>query len=337
MRRPVTLILAVLTVAGIGVTAMPREMVGQRLLVVNKSSNTVSIIDLATRQEVGVVSTGFAPHEVSVSPDGVFAYVTDYGTRSDPGSTISIIDLEQQVSLGTMSLSPHSRPHGIATASDGSIWVTTEGSRHVLHLDPIGRRILAEVETGQDVTHQLVIAELQQRVYTANIGSGTATAVDAAVGRILGQIPTGAGAEGIDVSPDGQRVYVTNRVAGTLSEIDIATNEVIRTLPVGEFPIRVKVRPDGEELLVSNARGSEIIAVNIVGWRIVRRLPLGAFPVGILISPDNKTAYVANTADDKISVIDLVNWKLDGEIIAGDEPDGMAWVPLPPSVPPRRD
>jgi YVTN family beta-propeller protein len=335
VRRPVPLALAVFTIAGIGAIAAPQQAAGQHLLVVNKSSNTLSIVDPATRQEVGVVNTGLAPHEVSVSPDGLFAYVTDYGSRSQPGSTISIIDLERQTSLGAMSLSPHSRPHGIATASDGSIWVTTEGSRHVLHIDPIGRRILAAVETGQEVTHQVAIAELQQRVYTANIGSGTATAVDGATGTIMGQIPTGAGAEGIDVSPDGGRVYVTNRVAGTLSEIDVATNEVIRTLPVGEFPIRIKVRPDGEELLVSNARGSEIVAVNIVGWRIVRRLQIGAFPVGIMITPDNKTAYVANTADDKISVIDLVNWKLDGEIIAGDEPDGMAWVDRRPSTPPR--
>jgi hypothetical protein len=35
---------------------------------------------------------------------------------------------------------------------------------------------------------------------------------------------------------------------------------------------------------------------------------------------------VANTADDKISVIDLEEWVLDGEIVAGGEPDGMAWV-----------
>ncbi len=31
-------------------------------------------------------------------------------------------------------------------------------------------------------------------------------------------------------------------------------------------------------------------------------------------------------ADDKISVIDLEEWALDGEIVAGSEPDGMAWV-----------
>ena len=49
---------------------------------------------------------------------------------------------------------------------------------------------------------------------------------------------------------------------------------------------------------------------------------------GYLISIQSNPlpAYVANTGDDKISVIDLVNWRLDGEIVAGDEPDGMAWV-----------
>jgi YVTN family beta-propeller protein len=88
----------------------------------------------------------------------------------------------------------------------------------------------------------------------------------------------------------------------------------------------VKVRPDGSEALVSNARGNEVVAVDLAAWTVARRLPVGAIPVGILVAPDNHTAYVANTRDDKISVIDLEAWALDGEIIAGDEPDGMAWV-----------
>jgi YVTN family beta-propeller protein len=44
------------------------------------------------------------------------------------------------------------------------------------------------------------------------------------------------------------------------------------------------------------------------------------------VSPDNRWAYVANTRDDRISVVDLERWALDGEIRAGDEPDGMAWL-----------
>ncbi len=53
---------------------------------------------------------------------------------------------------------------------------------------------------------------------------------------------------------------------------------------------------------------------------------MGAAPSGILLVPGDEVAYVANTADDKITVIDLVDWAIAGEIMTGDEPDGMAWI-----------
>jgi YVTN family beta-propeller protein len=293
---------------------------------VNKSANTVSVIDPDTRTASAVLPTGFGPHEIAVSRDGRFAYVSDYGTGPRPGNSVTILDLEAGERAGTIDLGSHTRPHGVTVAADGTVWVTTEGSRHVLQLDPASRQIMRAVETGQSVTHMVVVAEAARRVYTANIGSGNVTAIDATTGEALAQLSTGAGAEGLDVSPDGATVFVTNREAGTLSEIDVASNTVTRSLAVGDFPIRVKVRPDGREALVSNARGNEVVAVDLSEWAVVRRLAVGAMPVGILIAPDNRTAYVANTQDDKISVIDLVGWQLTGEIVAGDEPDGLAWV-----------
>jgi len=301
------------------------DAAAQHLVVVNKSDNTLSIVDPLTRGEVAVVPTGFAPHEVAVSADGAVAYVTDYGSGAQPGNSITVVDIQAGARVATIRLEGHTRPHGIAVAEDGTLWVTTEGSGHVLHVDPKSGRIVHAVATGQRTTHMVVVASAHGRVYTANIGSGSATAIDAGRQAVRSQIVTGAGAEGIDVSPTGNRVYVTNREAGTLSEIDVATDRVTRTLEVGNFPIRVKVRPDGREALVSNAEGEEVVAVDLDTWKVVRRLAIGSFPVGILITPDNRTAYVANTADDKISVIDLEAWKLDGQIVAGDEPDGMAW------------
>lgn len=322
--RFVSMICGLVLLAG-GVGA--RDAAAQRLVIVNKSASSLSVIDPVSRRAVATVPTGFAPHEVAVSADGRHAFVTDYGTGDRPGSTVTIVDLATASAVGSIDLGAHTRPHGIATAGDGTVWVTTEGSRHVLQLDPAARRVLRAVRTGEQVTHQVVVVDEAARVYTANIGSGTVTAVDVGSGAVVAQISTGAGAEGIAVSPDGAKVYVANREAGTLSEVDVATNRVVRSLPVGDFPIRVKVRPDGREALVSNARGNEVVAVDLGRWAVDRRLAVGAMPVGILITPDNRTAYVANTQDDKISIIDLVRWQLDGEIVAGDEPDGMAWVP----------
>ncbi|MBE0593099.1 MAG: esterase-like activity of phytase family protein, partial [Gemmatimonadales bacterium] len=185
-----------------------REAAAQRLVVVNKSANSLSLIDPSSRQEIARVPTGFAPHEVAVSADGRHAFVTDYGTADRPGNTVTIVDLGTMSALGSIDLGEHTRPHGIATAADGTVWVTTEGSRHVLQLDPDGRRVLRAVRTGQQVTHQVVVVEDAGRAYTANIGSGTVTVVDAATGTVVAHVSTGAGAEGIAVSPDGAKVYV---------------------------------------------------------------------------------------------------------------------------------
>jgi YVTN family beta-propeller protein len=300
--------------------------VGPYLLVVNKSSSTLSVVNPETRMEVKVIETGYAPHEVAVSRDGGLAYVTDYGTGGEPGNTITVVDLEALEAVGKISLAPHTRPHGIEVASDGTLWVTTEGSAHVLQVDPAAGEILQAVETGQSVTHMVAVAEEAGRVVTANIGSGTATIVDPSTHSVVAHLETGAGAEGLTIHPDGRRAYVTNRSAGTLVEIDLENAVVARSMEVGDFPIRVKARPGGAELLVSNANGNEVVAVDPEEWKILRRLPVGAAPIGILITPDNQTAYVANTQDDKLTVIDLVNWAVAGEIVAGDEPDGMAWV-----------
>lgn len=299
------------------------------LLVVNKSDHTLSIIDLERGVGSAVVPTGFGPHEVAASADGRFAYVSDYGTGGQPGSTVTVIDLVAEEPVGTIDLAPHTRPHGITVASDGTVWVTTEGSKHLLQLDPGSRRILREIETGQEVTHMVALAEGQDRIFTANIGSGTATAIRLSTGEVLRQIRTGEGAEGIAVTPDGQFLLVANRAAGTLSVIRVGPDEIIEALKVGNFPIRVAVTPDGETVLVSNAQDNEVAVVEVGEWTVRRRIPVGETPVGLLIHPDGKRAYVANTRADQVTVLDLEAWREAGSLVAGREPDGLAyaWIP----------
>ena len=55
---------------------------------------------------------------------------------------------------------------------------------------------------------------------------------------------------------------------------------------------------------------------------------VAAVPLGILIPPDGKHAYIANTQADVVAVIDLESLEVVGSIVAGREPDGMAWSKL---------
>ena len=57
------------------------------------------------------------------------------------------------------------------------------------------------------------------------------------------------------------------------------------------------------------------------------RLAVGRGATGILVAPDGASAYVAASAEGKIVIVDLKKLALAGEIRAGRNPDGMAWVP----------
>ncbi|MGH7546120.1 MAG: YncE family protein [Gemmatimonadota bacterium] len=294
---------------------------GPVLLVTNKAENTVSFVDPATRAELARVPSGRSPHEIAVTPEGRWAFVANYGE-----SSLTVVDVRAMRADGRVDLGPHSRPHGIVVAPDGrTVWVTTEGSRHVVAVDVATRRVARAIETGQQVTHMLALASSRGKLYTANLGSGTATVIDLAAGTVLRHIPTGAGAEGIAVTPDERWVLVTNREAGTLSVIDAETDQVVHEAAAGEFPIRVEVTPDGRRALVSDARAREVLEFHVGTWEVHRRLAVGAFPVGIEIAPGGDRAYVANTEDDRITELDLVAWRRVGTIVAGDEPDGMAY------------
>ena len=76
---------------------------GDRLLVCNKSADTVSVFDAVTRAEIATLPTGEAPHEIAVSPDGCTAVVTNYG-RQRAGRTLTILDVPGAAVRGTLRL-----------------------------------------------------------------------------------------------------------------------------------------------------------------------------------------------------------------------------------------
>src|SRR5689334_19109426 len=112
-----------------------------RLLVVEKSAQTLGVVDLDTGRRVASVAlSGSAPHEVGVSDDGRRAVVPIYGDSvvGAPGSDGSTVDVVHLVHLAvrTIDLGVPSRPHDVAPAPGGRFYVTAELRRALLLLDP---------------------------------------------------------------------------------------------------------------------------------------------------------------------------------------------------------
>lgn len=297
------------------------------LLVLNKSESTLAIVDPATLKVLARVPTGEAPHEVAASADGRFAFVSNYGTAERPGNTISVIDVGARKEISRVDLGALLRPHGI-TEANGKIYFTIEGSRAVARYDPVAGRVDWTMGTGQTGTHMVVAARRAGKIYTANIGSDTISAIEFVKGpgpAKITQIAVGKGPEGIDISPDDREVWVSHRGDGGLSIIDTATDKVKETIKVGSSPIRVKFTPDGNRVLVSDAQGGEVVVFEAATRKELKRIQVGAVPVGILMQPDGRRAFVASTQANKVSVINLEQLTMAGTIEPGKEPDGMAW------------
>jgi DNA-binding beta-propeller fold protein YncE len=315
----------------------------ETLLVVRKTDDALDFVDPGSGLRLASVALGHAPHEVSVSPDGKRAAVTNYGTREQPGSTLSIVDLEQPREVRRIDLAPHARPHGVAWFAPDRIAVTTEGTKHLVIVDPEAGRVVSAIETGQDVSHMVAVSADATRAYVTNIGSGTTTALDLVAQRKLGDIATGAGSEALAVTPNGRDLWVAARAAGEVAIVDTATLAVRARLPLSGIPIRIAVTPDGRTALVTCAGASELVAFDVATRTergrvkvdvplapdaaerpFARLAPGSSLPVGLLVSRDGRSAFVAATMGDRVVQHDVSTLAPLRVIEVEGEPDGLA-------------
>ncbi len=298
------------------------------LLVLNKADSTLAFVDPASLEVITKIAVGNAPHEVAVSADGRIALVANYGTGPEPGSTISIIDISARKELKRLGL-PVTRPHG--TYAVGShIYFTAEGSRVVARYDVPTGTVDWIGGSGQEVTHMVVVAPNEKKIYTANIGSHSVTLFDLseAPRRLpMKQIAVGKGPEGIDLSPDGRELWVSHRGDGALSVIDTATDKVIQTVTTGtKMANRVKFTRDGKRVLISDPPANQVLVLDAASRQLVKKIDTEAGPSGILITADGKRAYIACANAGRVQLLDLETLTVTGSVATGNQPDGMAWV-----------
>ena len=327
-------------------------LAAETLLVVRKTDDALDFVDPGSGLRLASVPLGHAPHEVSVAPDGRRAAVTNYGTRERPGSTLSIVDLEQAKELRRIELAPHTRPHGVAWYAPDRIAVTTEGSKHLLVVDPEAGHIVSAIATAQEVSHMVVVSGDGARAYVASIGSGTATALDLVAGRKLGDAATGGGSEALALTPDGRELWVAARAEGHLAIVDTATLEVTARLPLPGIPIRIAITPDGATALVTCAGSGQLVAFDVAGRRertrrsvdvplapgaaerpFARLAPGSPLPVGLVLSRDGRSAFVAATMGDRVVQYDVMTLEPRRSIEVDGEPDGLASTPAMPRAP----
>jgi YVTN family beta-propeller protein len=313
------------------------------LLVLEKGSNTLAIIDPASLRVIARVPAGADPHEVVAADDGTRAYISNYGGEGSSFNFISVVDLTTDKPLPPIDLGVLHSAHGL-DFQGGKLYFTAETNKVIGRYDPAAQRIDWVLGTGQDRTHMLIVAKDLEHIYTSNVSSGTISIIRSQM-RSSGpppphkvwevtNVPSGRGSEGFDISPDGRQLWAANAQDGTITVIDVASMKALETYTV---PIqnanRLKFSLDGRYVLVTglgafgpgpHTDGDNLVVLEATSHKLIKSFALGGGSAGILMDPSGSRAFVAVNQGGKVAVIDLHTLQLSGQI-AANQPDGMAW------------
>ena len=310
----------------------------QILLVVLKGANAVAYYSLEGKL-LGSVQVGIHPHELALSPDGKFAYVTDNGMMrvedtGKGGNTVSIIDIAARKRVGTISTGKYRRVHGISVdPRTGYLGVTAEAPDRVLHIDPRDRKVIRHFDTKGRTSHMVTLPPGQsgaEFAFVSNSGMSTVSVVQLTTGQVK-SIPVGDRPEGSVLSKDGKELYVCNRDSASITVIDVGRQAAIGEIRTGKGPVRIGIVPDGSTLVYALMHDRKIEFADVARRRPVAQVGVDGSPVSMTISPDGQYAFAAAEENDRVFVLSVPGRKLvrTFETAKGAGPDAIAVVNLP--------
>lgn len=320
-----------------------------RVYVANEGADLVSVHDAVSFEKLASVPVGQAPHNVQVSPDGKFAWVTNngelgqasgeaahkgaahgaHGAMPQPGA-VWVIDTSTHAVVDKVSVGAH--PAHVVVTPDGSLaYVTNGGDNSVSVIDTSARKLVATIAVGQ-FPHGLRVSPDGKEVYVANLKGGTVSVIDTVSQREVAQLPVGKGPAQTGFTPDGRLAFVSLSQENAVALIDPATRKLIRKIAVGTVPIQLYATPDSRTLLVANqgtrrAPGKTVSLIDLTTFKVVKTIETGSGAHGVVVDRDGRLAYVTNIYGNSVSVVDLKDRSVTKTIPVGKAPNGISIAP----------
>jgi YVTN family beta-propeller protein len=267
---------------------------GDLAYVANSGSNSVSVLDLKARREVGIAGTGEGPGLARISPDGKSLLVTNR-----LGNSVSIFAADGR-SL------PRIRKviEGCAGATDAVI--LPDSSKAFVACSG-GRQIMA--------------------IALARSGDSTAPARPDALEALL---DVGKSPVHLALKPDGGELFVSNFDSDSISEVVTGTDDVGGAYLMGSHPVRGLVSADNTLLYESNFSSQEISIYSIDdGKRLVSSGNQGSIHVGdgpdaLAFSSGGHLLFVVDAGSSDVAVIRTSTASLFTLLPTGRQPNAIA-------------
>lgn len=246
-------------------------------------------------------------------------------TSDEMGRTISAIDLDKGITVGT--ISGLHNPHNIVMSSDGErIIVTDPGNEEVLVFATADGSLIGRFKAGYTPIHAFASPNRKYIVIT-NQNSNNATVVDYNNFSIIATLPVDNMPHALSISPDSRFVYVANQLSDDVTVLDLQTMSFVTNIQTDKVPVASIVDRTNSFVMVSLLKAGKLIKIDTNTQKIVGSVNVEGIPGQVAISPDNKWAVTGNQNTDTISFIDIEKMEVKANIRTGKWAHGLGISP----------
>lgn len=308
---------------------------GARIVLPDRSTDTVFVYDVATGAQLAALATAGAPTSVDVSLDGTTAVVA----HENGVGALTVIDLVS-LSVSASHLTGQSFQNQVVRITPDKAFAVAAISNNVVFVDLATGLVSATVSTGIagdigltadqsafvvtnfttrviDIASQSVTSALSVAP-TADLAMSPVSARAAALnnrfredvhlydvsnpgGAALGKVSSGAPPEAdaprpVAITPDGTKAVVGHVLSRSLSVVDVVNESVLATLPTGERCLDAAITADGTTGVVLATDSDRVTIVDLATNSVATELVLPTRPSRVVLSPDSQRAYVTTLA-----------------------------------------
>ena len=245
-----------------------------------------------------------APVECAFTPDGRFAYISQY----------------------SMYGSGFSEGHDICAPGSSSDSYVYRVSLADLKIDKV-------IKVGE-VPKYLTVTPDQKYLLVTNWCSYSLSVVDVHTSKVVKSVYLGPYPRGIAVSPDSKKAYVAVMGTNDIAEVDLTDFSLSWIRGVGSGPRHLCMAGNGKYLYATLNNEGNVAKVDPVKGTVVDKVYTGSEPRSMAIAPDGKSLFVVNYSASTMSqvrtsdmkVIDSVNTNALPIGITYDAPTKSVWL-----------
>jgi YVTN family beta-propeller protein len=258
---------------------------GHRAYVANSGSNTVSVIDLDRRREIGVVGAGEQPGLARISPDMRTLLVTNRGSGSVSLFAVApYATVPAGLGLGNL---PGNLPDKFHLKPKSAAPLATEAMP----------RLRAAFSGCVGATDTLILPD-SSKAFVACSGGHQVMAVSLAA------------------APDSWAAK---------QNPSLLTDRMLALLDVGKTPVQLAMKPDTGQIFCSNFDSDSVSAIDTKTNEVSRTDTIATRPVHSIVSADNSTLWVSNFGADTINIWNIDDSQMEGIVRTGHAPDMLAF------------